>query len=98
MVAGGFGSDSMEPTVVFSYRVPLAAYQGWKSALRVGKVVFGVSKPSKPRWGACCLAELRWRRILRKKRESSGRDLFVFLWFLRVLSVKRVCNVPLFSI
>ena len=58
VVVGGFGFDSKEPTAVFSYRVPFAAYQGWKSALRVGKVMIGVSKP---RCGAGGLAELRWR-------------------------------------
>jgi len=44
VVVGRCAADSREPMAVFAYRVPPAAYQGWMSAPRVGKVMNGVLK------------------------------------------------------
>jgi len=94
-VGGGGGADSREPMAVFVYRVLLAAFQGWMSAPRVGKVLFGVWKSRDHAW---CTAELRRKHLPRKKIISRSRDLDVILLFSRVLSVRKACTVLLLSI
>ena len=96
VVAGGVGADSKTPTAVPKYRGSHAAYQGWKSALRVAKWKNGGSKSRRHAWRK---AELRRQRLRGKTTINSRfKDLAVISVFLRVLSARKACTVLLFSI
>jgi len=91
-VVGGLGAGAKEPTVVVTYCGFLAAFQRLGSALWSGMATKGgVKSWYLARWSV----KRRWWQDLGKKRNSSGQDLDVISVFLKDLSARKDCTVPL---
>ncbi|KAG2583707.1 hypothetical protein PVAP13_6KG192900 [Panicum virgatum] len=85
------GADSCGRKPTISCSLPMLKSAFWLGKFWLGKVV--VKGGFRIRWLARWLVVLRQQMFMRKKRNSSDRVSIVILWFLIVLSVRRVCSL-----